>query len=61
MPDNYDEGESFAAGDDALPQFNNERLIELSRALEREVPDRLVRLVIWLAILRAIYGEATIL
>jgi len=58
MP-NYDDGESFAAGDEDRVQFDNARLQALIAEVNDIVGDdpprrRLLRL----AILRAIFGEA---
>ena len=56
----YDEGEQYAAGDELLPQFPNSRLIAINDALIEHVPNPLLRLVIWLAILKAIFDDAEI-
>lgn len=57
----YDEGESFAAGDEERERFPNAKLILLSRILEQEVPDRLARLRLWKRILEAIYDEDVVI
>lgn len=54
----YDDGESFAAGDDTDRRFDNDELIELFRLLRAAVPDPEPRRVIRLAILAAVFGEA---
>jgi len=54
----YDDGEGFAAGDDVLPQFDNDRLIALVAVVRALVPEIEVQTLIRLAILRAIFGEA---
>ena len=58
MPPVYDDGESFAAGDDDDPQFNNDRLIAIIAVISALVDDEPLRDRIRLAILREIFGEA---
>jgi hypothetical protein len=57
---NYDAGESFAAGDEHLPRFDNTRLRSMWAELRTAEPNRAKRLVIWAIILRGIFGEADV-
>ena len=59
-PPVYDDGESFAAGDADLPQFDNDRLRTLFHDINALIPDRRLRVLIWLVILKAIFREAEI-
>ena len=56
----YDDDESFAAGDEVLPQFDNERLSALFHDINALIPDRRLRVLVWLVILKAIFREAEI-
>lgn len=53
-----DDNEQFAAGDDELPQFDNDRLIALIAVVQALVPDHDHKRLIRLAILEIIFGEA---
>lgn len=55
MPDNYDAGEGFAAGDDEQTRFDNDALIRLSERLESLIPDRRLRRRVFAEVVRAIF------
>jgi hypothetical protein len=56
VPDNYDAGESFAAGDDIVALVENGAVIRLYQRLEDLIPDRPQRLRVFRAILELAYG-----
>jgi len=56
-PPVYDIGESFAAGDEMFPQFDNDRLIALVAVAQVLVPDPDMMRRVRRAILREIFGD----
>jgi hypothetical protein len=57
MPDIYDDGEAFAAGDDERTQFENDRLIAIIAVIGVLTPDPDLKTRLRRAILREIFGE----
>ena len=61
MPDNYDTGEAYAAGDDESATFDNAELIALFERLEDLLEDRGLLLRVFAEVVAAIYNAGRLL
>ena len=61
MPDNYDTGEGFAAGDAERTSFDNDELIALFVRLEALLEDRGLLLRVFAEVVAAIYNAGRLL